>query len=123
MRVEKSVAEGKERKDERQPTSGFGISGTSGEPVPQEFIRKTPKKHGSISACLSFTPKRGSASSTTYTTTLTSSWDSVSSSTATSATSVSGPSGSGRQSMGIGKGRRNSTGSGISSVYSGGDAA
>ncbi|KIJ17231.1 hypothetical protein PAXINDRAFT_10082 [Paxillus involutus ATCC 200175] len=132
----------KERKDERQPTSGLGISGSSGEPVAQEVNdargcvvtsadehhsssspEKTPKKHGSISARLSFTPKRGSASSTTYTTTPTSSRDSASLSTATSATSVSGPSGSGRQSTGVGKGRRNSAGSDISSVYSGGDGA
>ncbi|KIL00634.1 hypothetical protein PAXRUDRAFT_129338 [Paxillus rubicundulus Ve08.2h10] len=132
----------KERKDERQPTSGLGISGSSGELVAQEVNdargyvvtsadehpsssgpEKTSKKHGSISARLSFTPKRGSASSTTYTTTPTSSRDSASLSTTTSATSVSGPSGSGRQSTGIGKGRRNSAGSDISSVYSGGDAA
>jgi len=81
---------------------------------------KTPKK--SISARLSFTPKRGSASSTTYTTTPTSSRDSASLSTATSATSISAPSGSGRYSTGVGKGRRNSAGSDISSVNSGGDA-
>ncbi|KAI6043104.1 hypothetical protein EDC04DRAFT_3138697 [Pisolithus marmoratus] len=79
---------------------------------------KTPKK--SISARLSFTPKRGSASSTTYTSTPTSSRDSASLSTATSATSISAP--SGRHSTGVGKGRRNSAGSDISSVYSGGDA-
>ena len=78
---------------------------------------KTPKK--SISARLSFTPKRGSASSTTYMTTPTSSRDSASLSIATSATSVSA---SGRHSTGAGKARRNSAGSDISSVYSGGDA-
>lgn len=78
---------------------------------------KTPKK--SISARLSFTPKRGSASSTTYTGTPTSSRDSASLSTATSTTSVSAP--SGRHSTGVGKGRRNSAGSDISSVYSGAD--
>ncbi|KAL4074596.1 hypothetical protein V8B97DRAFT_1868854 [Scleroderma yunnanense] len=92
---------------------------TSGDEPPGHD--KTPKK--SISARLSFTPKRGSASSTTYTTTPTSSRDSASLSIATSATSVSAPSGSGRHSIGIGKGRRNSAGSDISSVYSGGDGA
>ncbi|KAF9239619.1 hypothetical protein BU15DRAFT_74473 [Melanogaster broomeanus] len=112
------------RKDDRQPTSSLGISSSSGEPVAQEVNdyrggavtsgdeyhsssgpEKTPKKHGSISARLSFTPKRGSASSTTYTSTPTSSRD--------SAKAVNG----------VGKGRRNSAGSDISSVYSGGDSA
>ncbi|KIJ69629.1 hypothetical protein HYDPIDRAFT_24450 [Hydnomerulius pinastri MD-312] len=132
----------KERKDERQPASGLGITSSSADPGAQDVSdarggaltsgdehhsssgpEKTPKKHGSISARLSFTPKRGSASSTTYTSTPTSSRDSASLSTATSATSVSGPSGSGRHSTGVGKGRRNSAGSDISSVYSGGDNA
>ena len=131
----------KERKEEpRQPTSGLGIS--SGDVVTQDVHEaragtitsgdehhsssgpeKPSKKHGSIGARLSFTPKRGSASSTTYTSTPTSSRDSASLSTATSATSVSAPSGSGRHSTGVGKGRRNSAGSDISSVYSGGDGA
>lgn len=78
---------------------------------------KTPKK--SISARLSFTPKRGSASSTTYTSTPTSSRDSASLSTATSTTSISAP--SGRHSTSAGKGRRNSAGSDISSIHSGAD--
>ncbi|KAH7905441.1 hypothetical protein BJ138DRAFT_773101 [Hygrophoropsis aurantiaca] len=82
---------------------------------------RTPKKPGSMSARLSFTPKRGSASSTNYTSTPTSSRDSASLSTATSTTSVSGPSGSGRYSTGATKIRRNSAGSDISSVYSGAD--
>ncbi|OAX43805.1 hypothetical protein K503DRAFT_707752 [Rhizopogon vinicolor AM-OR11-026] len=86
-------------------------------------VEKTPKKPGSMSTRLSFTPKRGSASSTTYTSTPTSSRDSASLSAATSMTSASGPSASGRHSTGAGKGRRNSAGSDISSVYSGGDAA
>lgn len=135
-------AKEKERKEEpRQPTSGLGISGSSGD-VTQNVHEarigsitsgdehhsssgpeKPSKKHTSISARLSFTPKRGSASSTTYTSTPTSSRDSASLSTATSATSVSAPSGSGRHSTGVGKGRRNSAGSDISSVYSGGDGA
>lgn len=84
---------------------------------------KTPKKPGSMTTRLSFTPKRGSASSTTYTGTPTSSRDSASLSAATSMTSASGPSASGRHSTGTGKGRRNSAGSDISSVYSGGDTA
>ena len=127
----------KERKEEpRHP-----ISGSSGDVVTQDVHEarvaitsgdehhsssgpeKPSKKHSSIGARLSFTPKRGSASSTTYTSTPTSSRDSASLSTATSATSVSGPSGSGRHSTGVGKGRRNSAGSDISSVYSGGDGA
>lgn len=86
-------------------------------------VEKTPKKPGSMTTRLSFTPKRGSASSTTYTGTPTSSRDSASLSAATSMTSASGPSTSGRHSTGAGKGRRNSAGSDISSVYSGGDAA
>lgn len=133
----------KERKEEpRQPTSGLGISGPSGDVVTQDVHEVRPgaltsgdehhsssgpekpsKKHGLIGARLSFTPKRGSASSTTYTSTPTSSRDSASLSIATSATSVSAPSGSGRHSTGVGKGRRNSAGSDISSVYSGVDGA
>ena len=136
-------AKEKERKEEpRPPTSGLGISGSSGDVVTQDVhearmgsitsgdehhsssgAEKPSKKHTSIGARLSFTPKRGSASSTTYTSTPTSSRDSTSLSTATSATSVSAPSGSGRHSTGVGKGRRNSAGSDISSVYSGGDGA
>ncbi|KAG6379088.1 hypothetical protein JVT61DRAFT_11524 [Boletus reticuloceps] len=136
-------AKEKERKEEpRHPTSGLGVSGASGDLVTQDVHEarvgaitngdeyhsssgpeKPSKKHTSIGARLSFTPKRGSASSTTYTSTPTSSRDSASLSTATSATSVSGPSGSGRHSTGVGKGRRNSAGSDISSVYTGGDGA
>ncbi|KAG9318300.1 hypothetical protein JVU11DRAFT_384 [Chiua virens] len=131
----------KERKEEsRQLVPGLGVSGSSGDVVSQDVHEarvgsitsgdehhsssgpeKPSKKHTSISARLSFTPKRGSASSTNYTSTPTSSRDSASLSIATSATSVSAPSGSGRHSTGAGKGRRNSAGSDISSVYSGGD--
>jgi dual specificity tyrosine-phosphorylation-regulated kinase 2/3/4 len=69
---------------------------------------KTPKK---ISARMSFTPKRGSTSSTYASTPTTSSRDSASVSTGTSLTSVSGT--SSRHSSG--KVRRNSAGSDISS--------
>lgn len=72
---------------------------------------KTPKKSTSVK--LSFTPKRGSTSSTTYTSTP-SSRDSASMSTTTSVTSMSAA--SGRQSSN--KTRRNSAGSDISSVHS-----
>ncbi|KAF5357893.1 hypothetical protein D9756_001787 [Leucocoprinus leucothites] len=72
---------------------------------PQE---KTPKKVG---ARMSFTPKRGSTSSTYASTPTTSSRDSASMSTGTSLTSVSGT--SGRHSTS--KARRNSAGSDISS--------
>lgn len=132
--------ERKEELSQRQPI-GLGIS-LSGDTSQEHFearsggiissdehaysssgVEKTPKKPGSMSTRLSFTPKRGSASSTTYTTTPTSSRDSASMSTATSVTSVSGPSASGRHSTGVGKGRRNSAGSDISSAYSGGDVA
>ncbi|KAG5645025.1 hypothetical protein DXG03_007204 [Asterophora parasitica] len=74
---------------------------------------KTPKKAGTASTRSSFTPKRGSTSSTTYTSP--SSRDSASMSTNTSMTSVSVA--SGRQS--IGKARRNSAGSDVSSIHSG----
>lgn len=132
---------GQERKEEKEMVSrlqgtGHGVSsGVDGGQEPDDARapavisgdehhsssshEKTPKK--SISARLSFTPKRGSASSTTYTST-TSSRDSASLSIATSATSISAPSGSGRHSIGVGKGRRNSAGSDVSSIYSGGDA-
>jgi dual specificity tyrosine-phosphorylation-regulated kinase 2/3/4 len=76
--------------------------------VPQE---KTPKKSTGIK--LSFTPKRGSTSSTTYTSTP-SSRDSASMSATTSVTSMSAT--SGRHSSN--KARRNSAGSDISSVHS-----
>lgn len=79
-------------------------------------VDRTPKKSGTTSARSSFTPKRGSASSTNYTSTptTTSSRDSAQLSSATSATSVSTP--SGRYSTG--KNRRNSAGSDISNAYS-----
>lgn len=76
-------------------------------------LEKTPKKNSSTSARSSFTPKRGSTSSTTYTSTP-SSRDSASMSATTSMTSVSAT--SGRHS--IGKTRRNSAGSDISSIHS-----
>jgi dual specificity tyrosine-phosphorylation-regulated kinase 2/3/4 len=69
----------------------------------------TPKKSNSASARLSFTPKRGSTSSTTYTSTP-SSRDSAFMSAATSVTSMSAA--SGRHSSS--KGRRNSASSDIS---------
>jgi len=72
---------------------------------------KTPKKSTAVK--LSFTPKRGSTSSTTYTSTP-SSRDSASMSATTSITSMSAA--SGRQSSS--KGRRNSAGSDISSIHS-----
>lgn len=77
---------------------------------------KTPRKSGTTSARSSFTPKRGSASSTNYTgtPTTTSSRDSAQLSSATSATSVSAP--SGRYSTS--KNKRNSAGSDISNAYS-----
>ncbi|KAF9052752.1 hypothetical protein BJ165DRAFT_1442550 [Panaeolus papilionaceus] len=75
-------------------------------------LEKTPKK-SSANARLSFTPKRGSTSSTTYTSTP-SSRDSASMSAGTSVTSMSAT--SGRQSSS--KGRRNSASSDISSVHS-----
>ncbi|KAI0085397.1 hypothetical protein BDY19DRAFT_444646 [Irpex rosettiformis] len=75
---------------------------------------KPLKKHGSVSKRSSFTPKRGSASSTNYTgTPTTGSRDSTSLSTATSATSPSGLS-----SKSHSKVRRNSAGSDISSNQS-----
>ncbi|KAG6811482.1 hypothetical protein H0H92_007174, partial [Tricholoma furcatifolium] len=75
-------------------------------------IEKTPKKAGTSSARSSFTPKRGSTSSTTYTGT-SSSRDSASISANTSLTSMSTSS---RHSTA--KARRNSAGSDISSVHS-----
>lgn len=76
---------------------------------------KTPKKTPLTSARSSFTPKRGSTSSTTYgSTPTTSSRDSASISAGTSLTSVSVT--SGRHSSS--KGRRNSASSDISSIHS-----
>ena len=101
---------------EREP---FGTAITSSDDQPSfshSSIDRTPKKPGPTSARSSFTTKRGSASSTNYTSTptTTSSRDSAQLSSATSATSVSAP--SGRQSSG--KNRRNSAGSDISNAYS-----
>ncbi|KAI0948418.1 hypothetical protein AcV7_009169 [Taiwanofungus camphoratus] len=80
-------------------------------PLPEKPL----KKSNSINARTTFTPKRSSASSGTYTSTpTTSSRDSATLSITTSATSVSAA--SGRQS--IGKARRNSAGSDISSIHS-----
>ncbi|THH26442.1 hypothetical protein EUX98_g7742 [Antrodiella citrinella] len=79
---------------------------------------KSLKNHGSSNTRHSFTPKRSSASSTTYASTPTSSRDSASLSATTNATSVSAL--SNRQSLG-GKVRRNSAGSDIS--HSSADAA
>ena len=88
------------------------IATSSDEQSTVPVVDKTPKK-SSTSARLSFTPKRGSTSSTTYTSTP-SSRDSASMSAATSVTSMSAT--SGRHSSN--KGRRNSAGSDISSVHS-----
>jgi dual specificity tyrosine-phosphorylation-regulated kinase 2/3/4 len=89
---------------------------SSDDQLAPSIVEKTPKKSNNIHVRSSFTPKRGSASSTTYTgtpTTTTSSRDSTSLSTTTSLTSVST---SGRHS--IGKAKRNSAGSDISSIHS-----
>ena len=90
--------------------------GSSDEQRTPSIMEKTPKKASNSSTRSSFTPKRGSASSTTYTstpTTTASSRDSTSLSATTSLTSVSA---SGRHS--IGKARRNSAGSDVSSIHS-----
>lgn len=93
-------------------TNGHAGEEQHGSPAPEKA-----KKHASMSQRASFTPKRGSASSTNYTgTPTTSSRDSASLSAATSATSVSAA--SGRQSSTT-KARRNSAGSDISSNLSG----
>lgn len=82
-------------------------------PAPEKPL----KKHGSVSHRSSFTPKRSSASSTTYTSTpTTSSRDSASLSAATSATSVSNT--STKHPTNANKTRRNSAGSDISSNHS-----
>ncbi|KAK7466914.1 serine/threonine protein kinase, CMGC, dual-specificity [Stygiomarasmius scandens] len=95
---------------------GSAISSDEQSPysVSSSAVDKTPRKTGPSSARSSFTPKRGSTSSTTNgSTPTTSSRDSISA--ATSVTSVSGT--SGRQSSG--KARRNSASSDVSSVVSG----
>ncbi|KAK0445384.1 hypothetical protein EV421DRAFT_1890266 [Armillaria borealis] len=90
---------------------GSAISSDEQQPPYPHLVEKTPKKNGTGSARSSFTPKRGSASSTTYgSTPTTSSRDSAQMSVATSATSVSTAS--------LRKARRNSAGSDISSVHS-----
>ncbi|KAK0210456.1 CMGC/DYRK/DYRK2 protein kinase [Desarmillaria ectypa] len=90
---------------------GSAISSDEQQPPYPHLVEKTPKKNGTGSARSSFTPKRGSASSTTYgSTPTTSSRDSAQMSAATSATSVSATS--------LRKARRNSAGSDISSVHS-----
>ncbi|KDQ60565.1 hypothetical protein JAAARDRAFT_553201 [Jaapia argillacea MUCL 33604] len=91
--------------------TGSGEEHHLSSPAPEKVSKRS-------SIRTSFTPKRGSASSTNYTSTpTTSSRDSASLSAATSATSASV--GSGRHSTS--KLRRNSAGSDISSVHSGGD--
>ncbi|KAF4615076.1 hypothetical protein D9613_002862 [Agrocybe pediades] len=92
-------------------TSIMGFSSDEQAPM-QSHLDKTPKK-SSAGARLSFTPKRGSTSSTTYASTP-SSRDSASMSATTSVTSMSAN--SGRQSSN--KARRNSAGSDVSSVHS-----
>jgi dual specificity tyrosine-phosphorylation-regulated kinase 2/3/4 len=130
----------KENKDQVRQIVGLGLLGlSSGDVVPlssepaarvidnsdeqsaNSAVDKTPRKVGT-SARSSFTPKRGSASSTMYPstpTTTASSRDSASLSAATSATSVSAA--STRHLMG--KSRRNSAGSDASSVQSSDAAA
>ncbi|KAJ7081547.1 hypothetical protein C8R43DRAFT_939937 [Mycena crocata] len=94
---------------------GSAISSDEQPFSPSTAFEKTPKK-GTASARSSFTPKRGSTSSTTYASTpTTSSRDSASMSVTTTATSVSAA--SSRHSLG-GKARRNSAGSDVSSVHS-----
>ncbi|KAJ7074410.1 hypothetical protein C8F01DRAFT_1100425 [Mycena amicta] len=93
---------------------GSAISSDEQPLSPSIVAEKTPKK-GTGSARSSFTPKRGSTSSTTYASTpTTSSRDSASMSVTTTATSVSAA--SSRHS--IGKARRNSAGSDASSIHS-----
>ncbi|KAJ7929390.1 hypothetical protein B0H13DRAFT_948617 [Mycena leptocephala] len=93
---------------------GSAISSDEQPFSPSNASEKTPKK-GTASARSSFTPKRGSTSSTTYASTpTTSSRDSASMSVTTTATSVSAA--SSRHSMG--KARRNSAGSDVSSIHS-----
>ncbi|KAJ7231446.1 hypothetical protein B0H12DRAFT_1239925 [Mycena haematopus] len=94
---------------------GSAISSDEQPFSPSNAFEKTPKK-GTASARSSFTPKRGSTSSTTYASTpTTSSRDSASMSVTTTATSVSAA--SSRHSLG--KARRNSAGSDVSSIHSG----
>ncbi|KAJ7349385.1 hypothetical protein DFH08DRAFT_865265 [Mycena albidolilacea] len=94
---------------------GSAISSDEQPLSPSNASEKTPKK-GTASARSSFTPKRGSTSSTTYASTpTTSSRDSASMSVTTTATSVSAA--SSRHSLG--KARRNSAGSDVSSIHSG----
>ena len=99
-----------------EPEQSEGAS-VAKEDVPLQGLStpdKPLKKHGSVSKRGSFTPKRGSASSTNYTSTpTTGSRDSTSLSTATSATSPSGLSTKSHS-----KARRNSAGSDISSNQS-----
>ena len=96
---------------EEQP--GWAAPGSDEQQSHSVVPDTTPKKSNAASARLSFTPKRGSTSSTTYTSTP-SSRDSAFMSAATSVTSMSAA--SGRQSLS--KGRRNSASSDISSVHS-----
>jgi dual specificity tyrosine-phosphorylation-regulated kinase 2/3/4 len=73
---------------------GSAITSSDGQQPAAIITNRISKKTGTTSARSSFTPKRGSASSTNYTTlTTTSSRDSAPLSSATSATSVSTPSG------------------------------
>ncbi|KAJ7734930.1 hypothetical protein DFH07DRAFT_987792 [Mycena maculata] len=93
---------------------GSAISSDEQPFSPSTASEKAPKK-GTASARSSFTPKRGSTSSTTYASTpTTSSRDSASMSVTTTATSISAA--SSRHSLG--KARRNSAGSDASSVHS-----
>ncbi|KAF9027122.1 hypothetical protein BDZ89DRAFT_1160940 [Hymenopellis radicata] len=128
-KVNRSSSAAKEREIAQRQLLGLGIHGANEslldvEPIgtalssddqPTQYSHipeKVPKKSGTGSARSSFTPKRGSASSTTYTgTPTTSSRDSASMSATTSMTSVSVAS--------MRKARRNSASSDVSSVHSG----
>ncbi|KAJ7632309.1 hypothetical protein FB45DRAFT_912113 [Roridomyces roridus] len=113
-RVPITLGPGLEAAGESGETVGSAISSDEQPLSPSSISEKTPKK-GTASARSSFTPKRGSTSSTMYASTpTTSSRDSASMSGATAATSVSAA--SSRHSMG--KARRNSGGSDASSVQS-----
>ncbi len=128
-KVNRSSSAAKEREIAQRQLLGLGIheaneslldvepigTALSSDDQPTQYSHipeKAPKKSGTGSARSSFTPKRGSASSTTYTgTPTTSSRDSASMSATTSMTSVSVAS--------MRKARRNSASSDVSSVHSG----
>lgn len=104
-----------EAAEQSPPVTGGETTQSSSSPS----LEKTVKKPGNASARSSFTPKRGSGGSTTYTSTPTTSGsrDSASISAATSVTSVSAQ--SNRHSTS--KGRRNSAGSDVSNISTDGN--